>query len=325
MKKSILLTLASILFIYGPANAQEGKPSVKIFSNFNYDMSAEEGKEAFSEFEVKRAYLGYSYNFNEKFSTKITFDVGSNNGGSEYTAFLKIASLNWQASEKLNISFGMIGAKNFKFMEKAWGRRFIEKSAQDKYKWANSADAGVNAEYKLSSKISLDAQLLNGEGYKNVQNDTIAKFRGGAGLTFKVMPQLTLRAYYDISPRAKYDTSSASQNIITAAAVYSSKLITIGAETNMMKNAGNMLNEEHELMSVYGSLKISRNYTLFGRYDDATNTDKAETFMIYGIEREMVKGVTVALNMQSTTAEPSTLDPNPEAENTLFLNFEYKF
>ena len=47
--------------------------------------------------------------------------------------------------------------------------------------------------------------------------------------------------------------------------------------------------------------------------------------MIYGIEREMVKGVTVALNMQSTTAEPSNEVPNPEAENTLFLNLEYKF
>ena len=89
----------------------------------------------------------------------------------------------------------------------------------------------------------------------------------------------------------------------------------------MMKNAGNMLNEEHELMSVYGSLKISGNYTLFGRYDDATNTDKAETFMIYGIEREMVKGVTVALNMQSTKKDIV----DAEAENTLFLNFEYKF
>ena len=322
MKKSMLLTLASILFIYGPANAQEGKPSVKIYSNFNYDMSAKEGEDAFKEFEVKRAYLGYSYNFNEKFSTKITFDVGSNEGGSEYTAFLKIASLNWQASEKLNIGFGMIGAKNFKFMEKAWGRRFIEKSAQDNYEWASAADAGVNAEYKLSSNISIDAQLLNGEGYKELQDSTNSKFRGGAGITLKVMPQLTLRAYYDISPRTQYtDSLYASENIITAAAVYSSKLFTIGAETNMMKNAENMLNKEHELMSVYGSLKISRNYTLFGRYDDATNTDEAETFMIYGIEREMIKGVTVALNMQSTKKDIV----DAEAENTLFLNFEYKF
>ena len=48
------------------------------------------------------------------------------------------------------------------------GRRYIDKSAQDKYKWASSADAGVSLDYKLSNKISLDAQVLNGEGYKKL-------------------------------------------------------------------------------------------------------------------------------------------------------------
>ena len=66
-------------------SAQTGTPAVKIFSNFNYDMSAEEGENAFKAFEVKRSYLGYSYKIDDRFSTKITFDVGSNSGGSEYT------------------------------------------------------------------------------------------------------------------------------------------------------------------------------------------------------------------------------------------------
>ena len=102
----------------------------------------------------------------DRFSTKITFDVGSNSAGSAYTAFLKIASLKWKTSDKLTLNLGMVGTKNFKFMEKAWGRRYIEKSAQDKYKWASSADAGVTADYKVSDNISIDAQVLNGEGYK---------------------------------------------------------------------------------------------------------------------------------------------------------------
>ena len=137
MKKTIL-ALSAALLVFSNANAQEGKPSVKVFSNFNYDMSAEEGENAFKEFELKRSYLGYSYKFDDNFSAKITFDVGSNDGGSAYTAFLKIASLNWKASDNLSINFGQTGTKNFKFMEKAWGKRYIEKSAQDKYKWASS-------------------------------------------------------------------------------------------------------------------------------------------------------------------------------------------
>ena len=165
MKKTILL-LSSAFLISMNVSAQTGTPAVKIFSNFNYDMSTEEGENPFKAFEVKRSYLGYSYKIDDRFSTKITFDVGSNSGGSAYTAFLKIASLKWKTSDKLTLNLGMVGTKNFKFMEKAWGRRYIEKSAQDKYKWASSADAGVTADYKVSDNISIDAQVLNGEGYK---------------------------------------------------------------------------------------------------------------------------------------------------------------
>ena len=72
MKKTILL-ISSALIISFNTIAQEGKPSMKIFSNFNYDMSAEEGENAFKEFEIKRAYLGYSYTIDDRFSTKIIF------------------------------------------------------------------------------------------------------------------------------------------------------------------------------------------------------------------------------------------------------------
>ena len=36
----------------------------------------------------------------------------------------------------------------------------------------------------------------------------------------------------------------------------------------------NISDEEQELMSIYGSFKLSDNYTLFARYDDATETSK---------------------------------------------------
>ena len=89
-----------------------------------------------------------------------------------------------------------------------------------------------------------------------------------------------------------------------------------------MQNSGNVLDaEEQDLMSIYGSYKLNDDYTFFARYDDCEQTDRAGSYTIYGVERKMTKGVTVALNMQSWTdsAEGS------EAENTLFLNFEYKF
>lgn len=319
MKKTILL-LSSAFIISLNTSAQEGSPSVKIFSNFNYDISAEENENAFKEFELKRAYLGYSYTIDERFSTKITFDVGSNSSGSAYTAFLKIASLKWKATDNLSINVGMLGTKNFKFMEKTWGRRYIEKSAQDKYKWANSADLGVTADYKISDNISLDAQILNGEGYKKTQSSN-GLFRGGLGLTYSLGDNLKLRAHQDFMPRTSYDDMSESQTITTAAIAYSTENMTIGGETNMMNNSNYITDAEKSLMSVYGSYNISDNYTLFARYDDASETDQEGSYTVYGIERKMAKGVTVALNMQSWVDAAD----DSEAEQTLFLNLEYKF
>ncbi len=318
MKKTILLLVTVFTFSY--VNAQNGSPSVKIFSNFNYDMSAKDNADAFKAFEIKRSYLGYSYNIDDKLSTKITFDVGNNSSGSSYTAFLKIASVKWNASDNLSLNFGMVGAKNFKFMEKTWGRRYIQKSGLDKYKWANSADAGVTADYKFNDQITIDAQILNGEGYKNTQSSN-GLFRGSIGFIYKVMDNFSIRVSQDVSPRSSYDEMSEKQTITTAALAYSTDNMTLGAETNMMNNVANVKDNEEELMSIYGSYKISNDYTLFARYDDASETSRAGTYIVYGLERKMAKGVTVALNMQSWENDGE----DSKAEETLFLSLEYKF
>jgi hypothetical protein len=301
-------------------SAQEGSPSVKIFSNFNYDMSSEDDTDAFKAFEIKRSYLGYSYKIDDKFSTKITFDVGNNSSGSSYTAFLKIAELKWSASDNLTLNFGMVGSKNFKYMEKNWGRRYIQKSALDKYKWANAADAGLTADYKFNDQITIDAQILNGEGYKNTQSSN-GLFRGSIGLTYKIMDNFSIRVSQDVSPRSSYDEMSENQTITTAALAYSTDNMILGAESNMMDNVANVKDNEEELMSIYGAYKISNNYTLFARYDDASETSRAGTYTVYGIERKIAKGITVALNIQSWENDAD----GSEAEETLFLNLEYKF
>ena len=179
MKKTIWL-LSATLFLLTNINAQTATPAVKVCLTSTMICQLKKVKILLK---VKRSYLGYSYKIDDRFSTKITFDVGSNSGGSAYTAFLKIASLKWKTSDILLLNLGMVGTKNFKFMEKAWGRRYIEKSAQDKYKWASSADVGVTADYKVSDNISIDAQVLNGEGYKKTQSAN-GLFRGILGLTY---------------------------------------------------------------------------------------------------------------------------------------------
>jgi len=308
MKKLFSLTLVFAFTL--SINAQEGKPFGKVFTNFNHDNDK-------NEFELKRAYLGYSYKIDDNFSTKITFDVGNNESGSAYTTFLKIASLTWKPMSNTSINMGMIGTKNFKFMEKSWGRRYIEKSALDKEKWANSADLGVSLDYKLFENLTLDGQILNGEGYKKNQ-DADGLMRVGFGGTYK-LSNFSIRLFRDIKSCACSDID---QEITTASISYSNNGFNLGFETDMMANSSNIENEDREIMSVYGSYKLSERYTLFGRYDDYTSEgswDEDGTYAIAGVEAQLTKGVKAAVNVRQTTNE------NDVKDNALYLNLEYKF
>ena len=309
MKKIISLTLVFAFTL--SLNAQEGKPFGKVFTNFNHDNDK-------NEFELKRAYLGYSYKIDDNFSTKITFDVGNNSSGSSYTTFLKIASLTWKPMTNTTLNMGMIGTKNFKFMEKSWGRRYIEKSALDKEKWANSADLGVSLDYKVFENFTLDGQILNGEVYKKTQ-DADGLMRVGFGGTYK-LSSFSIRLFRDIKSCACSDID---QEITTASISYSNNGLNLGFETDMMANSNNIENDDREIMSIYGSYKLSDRYTLFGRYDDYTSEgswDEDGTYAIAGVEAQLTKGVKAAVNIRQTTN-----DINDVKDNSFYLNLEYKF
>ena len=111
--KKILFLLLILLSIKGfSQDTPSGKPSFKVFWNFKNDFTKDESKNA--AFELKRVYLGYSYKFDDKISGKITYDIGSNSSGSAYTAYVKVAQLDWKVSSKIKFSLGLIGNKQLK-------------------------------------------------------------------------------------------------------------------------------------------------------------------------------------------------------------------
>ena len=323
---STLLVLASLNLF------SQGTPHVKVFSNFNYDLSAEDNSNPFKAFELKRAYLGYGHDLSDNFNVKVTFDVGKNASGSDYTAFLKIASLNWKASDKLNLSFGMIGTQNFKFMEKSWGKRYIYKSFQDQNKWASSADAGVSMSYVISSSLKVDAQILNGEGYKRSQSSD-GLMRGGLGLVYSA-ESLKLRIARDMMPRSSYSEDQDLQAINTIALSYNASKLSLGGEYNIRENTANFVDYTSSAFSVYGSLDLGNGVSLFGRFDQSSsenaleeqwNIDNEGELTIFGIEKQMTEGVKISANIRSYKDATLESVEDSEATNTLFLNLEYKF
>ena len=102
--KQFLISLILFTFFANIGFAQEkesefkpnGKPIFKVFWNYHYDFTSDVMKT--STFELTRSYLGYQHSFTEKISAKVYVDVGKNDGGSAYTAFLKVAQLDWKVA-----------------------------------------------------------------------------------------------------------------------------------------------------------------------------------------------------------------------------------
>ena len=126
MKK--FFTIVFVLLCISSLRSQSlGKSHGKIFSNFNYSLN-----DNATEFAITRAYFGYVYQLNDTWRAKLTLDVGEADTYAR-TAYLKVAALQWKATDRLTVNFGQIGLKQFNVQEKNWGYRYIEKSSQDVY------------------------------------------------------------------------------------------------------------------------------------------------------------------------------------------------
>lgn len=271
-----------------------GKPHALIFSDAYYSFSEAGNKKAF---EVTRAYLGYEYYFSKKISSRLTLDFGDPGAGElQMTAFLKFAFVQYKG-DKFSARFGMIGTDIFSLQENHWGYRYIYKSFQDAYKFGPPADLGAAFEYSPHKIISFDFSLLNGEGYKKVQLDSV--FKTTVGLTLRPFKGFLLRGYIDVMDNDFTQTSAA------FFAGYTIKRFKAGLEYNMQKNNNMISGNDFSGISVYASIGLAEKFTFFTRYDnlkssipenetDPWNSSKDGQLFMAGFDYSPIKGVKIA-------------------------------
>ena len=298
-----------------------GKPLALIFTNFNTAFS--DGETAKS-FEITRAYLGYEYNFSKEFYAKLILDVGDPKvGGLQMTAYLKNAYLEY-SKNNLSVSFGMISTTQFKVSEKIWGLRYIEKSFQDAYKFNSSADLGFNIDYQFANFISADFSIINGEGYKLIQNDNYV--RPGLGVTVNPIKNITARVFVD-----NMGDSIKQQSLATFLA-YTNKKLVLGAEYNYQRNYSMKDGRDIYGTSFFATYAPTAKLKIFGRFDDLKSKalegqdqpwqlSKDGQLIIAGIEYSPIKGVKVAPNFRYWNPADNAL----AATSFAYLNFEFKF
>ncbi|MBN1599759.1 MAG: hypothetical protein JW894_15795 [Bacteroidales bacterium] len=351
MKKTTIIVLFSFLAC-SSINAQtnenktadeteftpSGSAFGKVFWNYHYDFNDNPK----SSFELQRVYLGYTYDISKAISAKITLDGVKKSDASEYTAFVKIAQLDWKIISNIKLSVGLIGLQQFNDQEKFWGYRYIYKSFQDEFALGTSADLGANVELKPVDFVKINIFMLNGDGYTSLQDD-YGMHKYGADVLFEPVKGLLLKGYYSANFN-KFDLYGNDSIIVDTSTIhnlaffagYKNKKFRVGGEFNMMLNGTkyNSSAEDHNLLGVtmYATYIINKKFEIFGNYirlysnklqneTDPWNYGKDGNLILLGTQYAPVKGVKLALNYRTYLFDNSDI----KDLSRIYLNFEFSF
>ena len=217
-----------------------------------FDMHETDG------FDIKRAYFQYTDDISDELFFKIRFDVGRDSDGDDtkLSAYIKNAYVDWSAYNSVLLSLGLISTNTYGVQEKNWGYRFIDKSVFDKYKMTNTADFGIGMAYQTGS-LGVSVQLLNGEGYKNIDAD------GEQSVYFRAMygeKNLVKNSGYNFG---LVGSNSESSDMLGYFAGWSSDKIRIGFESGSYDNNGVV----EEATGLYANYSICDKCNIFIRHD----------------------------------------------------------
>lgn len=302
-----------------------GKPILRVFADFTTPIGESSSK---TSFEVRRAYLGYDYALDKNWSMKIVLDIGSPNDDSPYSllkryAYFKNAALTYHKGN-IVINAGIIDLYNVDLPESLWGYRYVYKSFMDEYKFTPRADIGVNALWKIKPYLSVDAMVMNGEGYDQLQNDNT--YKTSFGLTVRPLKWLVSRAY------TEYSHKKTNETLVS---------LLLGIDLNKKYAAGFEYNyrfqekfvEDHDRFgySVYGRFAIGKKFGVFARYDWVSsgktgnldrpwNLAKDGSAMLFGAEYAPISKVRLSLNYQDWYPAAANVDNR----RSIFLNLEFR-
>lgn len=304
---AVLTACSCVTAMAQESETAKGKAIVQVFGNYNAHFNS---SQYIHGFELERSYLGYEQRLGNGLTVKGVMDIGKPSTIDDYhrMAYIKNAMISWKKGN-LTLNGGLISTTQFNFQEKFWGHRYIMKSFQDQYKFGSSADLGLSAAYRLTDWLSADAIVVNGEGYKKIQQNNGLNY--GLGLTLAPVDGLQIRLYGGLNEGSGTDQSNTAN--LAAFAGYKGDRFSIGAEYNYMQNAsftkGNNLNG----YSLYASMQLTQHTNIYARFDElssenAWNIDNDESAAIIGMQFKLGNHVKIAPNFR--IGMPKNGDPS---------------
>lgn len=181
-------------------------------------------------FQIRRAYLGYDYNFAKNFTAQVVLANEQNYDASgKNTFYLKYANVKWSVAKFMDIVAGQYATCSFanaNNTEQLWGYRSSERTIMDLHNTDGSTDLGISLQGKVKLKAVEDSlkpayigyALQVGNGNSAVpETDIFKKFRGNLSATF-LKQMLTVGIYgdYQTLQYSPYHTSNMTMKIYAA-------------------------------------------------------------------------------------------------------------
>lgn len=266
MRKNLLLiTIFCAFLCTRPAIAQEKsntdtsfKPSGKLwgytFGDYYYKAHSdplnrggsnqytgiEKGRNAF---QLRRVYLGYSYDISPKFAAEVllaaedntTTATGTTSGdlltNSKLSFYVKLANVRWKNIWKgTDFVIGQVATPSFALLtESIWGYRSVERTVAD-IRRTPSYDLGATLQGKFDSKANFGYNLMigNGNGAKP-ENDKFKWFYGDVYAKF-LDKKLVIDLYADYERLNRTPTWHHSRNMLKGFIAYTTPAFTVGLE-----------------------------------------------------------------------------------------------
>ena len=358
MNSKTILTML-LAFSFGISNAQDEKKEFKpggkifgeIFGDYYYkinstsvdsllDGTGEYKKKAKDDnaFSLRRLYLGYEYNFSEKFSAKLMFEGDDANliTGNKRGVNVKYYYLQWKdILPQANLVIGAQGTPTWSgFTEKIWNYRSVEKTIMDFRKLGISNDFGVSLNGKIAGEI-VGYSFMVGNGTAQKTEDNRNKKIYGAVNSRLLNKKLLIEIYFD----NEKDNNDNALTTIKGFIGFQTDGFTAGVEPfqKTYYTGNNKTSAVGTTVFARGSI-IEDKLNAFARFDvyDGDTGDKdledidntyGENFIVAGLDYSPLKNISIIPNIwiNSYNKKKASLFSDKDSDITTRITFSYKF
>jgi hypothetical protein len=361
MKRALfIITLLVCSMAIGLSAAEintAGTFSGKAFFSYSHDFTADRDSTSGQPngFSFSRIYFGYDRDLDDNFGIRFLMDVENSAGA--WRPYMKNAyiSMKCKLVEGSRWYIGMVPTALTNVPEASWGYRSIAKMPMDQFSglypsgtvrsFGSTADLGLYWNGSLMEKALLvEFNLLNGAGYKAVENDMFKKVNLRPSL-FLLDKAITVSAY------GSYETVNDSSNALVVSGMvgFAHKInevaVRVGVEYSLQSlseklppDPGSTDNKSlnSTALAAWAVVDATTKLSVLGRFDiydpniDADAKDDQIMYIVGGVDFHPIKNFRIIPNVQMQTFQvednaATLMVDESKPINTAFVTFEYSW